>query len=130
MYEKKRKQDFQRILSELSGWLSLVDVIDEKVYNWSKLSAKYVGKYFNTVEFIENLYSHSEQTPNEVASLYIEMLKNCKILFDHPQDTIEKIVRTLYQAGQKKYANNISNKYGENGFYFLKDLYKKYNGYE
>lgn len=123
----EEKPEFKKLFSNLSKWLCLVNEIDDDVFKWANTSASYVGEYFNTVDFIENLSKHVEKTPDKVGALYLEMLNNCVILPDYPQDEVEKIVETLYQKGQKEYADNICNKYGENGFYFLKDLYKKYN---
>ena len=126
----EEKPEFKKLFSNLSRWLCLVNEIDDDVFKWANTSARYVGEYFNTVDFIENLSKQVEKTPDKVGALYLEMLNNSEMLFDYPKDEVEKIVETLYQKGQKKYADDICNKYGESGYYFLKNLYKKYNVYE
>jgi predicted nucleic-acid-binding Zn-ribbon protein len=42
---------------------------------------------------------------------------------------IKALVKKLYDPDQKEYADKICNRCGENGFYFLKDLYLKNQGY-
>ena len=58
--------EYQEILGSLSGWLGLIDKIDEETLEWLKLSAKYVGRRFNSAFFVETLREHAPQTPKEV----------------------------------------------------------------
>jgi len=61
-----------------------------------------------------------------VAEIYIEML-NYGAYPDYDQKDINKVVKCLYEKGYKEYADSICNKYGEVGYYFLRDMYEKYH---
>ena len=125
------KAEYQEILSSLSGWLELIDKIDEETLEWLKLSAKYVERGFNSASFVEALREHVPQTPREVGEIYLEMLNN-KVYPDYPLTDIQEIVRILYNQGYKKEADEICNLYAAEGadakvvFDFLRPLYEEY----
>ena len=73
--QKSSEAEYQEILGSLSGWLGLIDRIDAEALKWLKLSAKYVGRRFNSAFFVETLREHAPQTPREVGMIYLEMLK-------------------------------------------------------
>ena len=106
------KAEYQEILSSLSGWLELIDKIDEETLEWLKLSAKYVERGFNSASFVEALREHVPQTPREVGEIYLEMLNN-KVYPDYPPTDIQEIVRILYNQGYKKEASKICNLYAK-----------------
>ena len=117
--------EYRGILGALSGWLGLVDKIDEETLEWLKLSAKYVGRRFNSAFFVETLREHVPQTPREVGMIYLEMLNN-KIYPDYPPTDIQEIVRILYNQGHKEDADEICNLYAAAGFDFLRSLYEEH----
>lgn len=119
------KAEYQEILSSLSGWLGLIDKIDAETLEWLKLSAKYVGRRFNSAFFVEALREHATQTPQEVGVIYLEMLNN-KIYPDYPPTDIQETIRILYNQGYKKDADEICNLYAAAGFDFLRSLYEKH----
>ena len=124
--DKKDKLEYQKILSNLSKWLVLVERIDKDIYIWLKLSARYINADFNTSFFVDYLLEHMNKTLKEVGELYIEML-NSGAYPDYKKDNIQGIVRQLYQKGYKELADEICNSYGEQGLYFLRDIYEQYN---
>ena len=125
------KAEYQEILGSLSGWLELIDKIDEETLEWLKLSAKYVERGFDSAFFVEALRKHVSQTPKEVGVLYREMLNN-KIYPDYPPTDIQEIVRILYNQGYKEDATEICDLYAAAGadakviFDFLRPLYEEY----
>jgi len=121
------KSEYQNIISDLSKWLSLIDEIDEEIFEWLKLSARYVEINHNTSIFVEYLAKHVEKGPEKVGKLYLEMLDS-GIYPDYQDDEIKYIVETLYKKGQKEIADRICNKYGDEGYYFdfLRELYEQY----
>ena len=121
---RRSEAEYQKILGSLSGWLGLIDRIDMEVLEWLKLSAKYVGRRFNSAFFVETLREHAPQTPREVGMLYLEMLNN-KIYPDYPPTDIQEIVRILYNQGYKEDADEICNLYAAAGFDFLRLLYEE-----
>ena len=117
--------EYQEVLSRLSGWVALVDRIDEEVLKWLKLSARYIKRFSDSAFFVEALREHVPQTPKEVGEIYLEMLNN-KIYPAYPPTDIEETIRILYNQGYKEDADEICNLYAAAGFDFLRSLYEEY----
>jgi len=123
--ENEEKSEFQNIAVELIDWLNLVDKIDEDIFNWLKLSVKYIDQY-NPGWVYRKFYKHIDKNPEKIGKLILEMLKyKIPATFDFKE--IIKTVERLYSEDQKMIADEICNIYGKNGHYFLKDIFKKYN---
>ena len=128
---KSSEAEYPGILGSLSGWLELIDKIDEETVEWLKLSAKYIERGFDSASFVEALREHVTQTPKEVGEIYLEMLNN-KVYPDYPPTDIQEIVRILYNQGYKEEADEICNLYAAAGadakviFDFLRPLYEEY----
>jgi len=127
LYELVRQNEenpkYQKLISNLSKWLSLIDEIDDEIFEWLKLSAKYVDRDFDTLFFIEYLLKHASKTPAKVGEIYLEML-NANIYPYYKEEDIQEIVYLLYDKNEKEIANRICNLYGAKGFDFLKDIYE------
>jgi len=127
LYELVRQNEenpkYQKLISNLSKWSSLIDEIDDEIFEWLKLSAKYVNRDYNTPFFIEYLLKHASETPAKVGEIYLEML-NADIYPDYKKEDIQEIVRLLYDKNEKESADRICNLYGAKGFDFLKDIYE------
>jgi len=121
--QSKENPEYQKIISNLSKWLSLIDEIDDQSLEWLKLSAKYIQADFNTSFFIEYLLKHAAKTPAEVGEIYLEML-NVELYPEYKKEDIQEIVRILYEQGQKENADIIYNMYAAKGFVFLKTIYE------
>jgi hypothetical protein len=117
--------EFQRIVSNLSKWLSLIDEIDEETLRWLKLSAKHIQKDFNTAFFIEYLLKHTPKTPAKVGQIYLNMLDE-GIYPDYDREDIQKIVQILYDQDQKEIADKICICYLREGFNFLEPIYERH----
>ena len=103
----------------------VIDKIDVETLKWLKLSAKYVGRGFNSASFVEALRKHVTQTPKEVGVIYLEML-NHGVYPDYAPTDIQEIVRILYNQGYKEDADKICYLYAAAGFDFLRSLYEEY----
>lgn len=117
--------EYQKIASDLSKWLSLIDDIDQLTLEWLKLSARYAQMHFATPFFIEYLLEHASRTPVEVGEIYLEILKS-DCYPDYKKEDIQELVRRLYDQGQKKTADRICNMYVAKGFDFLRAVYEEY----
>ena len=117
--------EYREVLSRLSGWVALVDRIDEEVLKWLKLSARYIKRLSDSAFFVEALREHVPQTPKEVGEIYLEMLNN-KIYPAYPPTDIEETIRILYNQGYKEDADEICHLYAAAGFDFLRSLYEEY----
>jgi len=125
IFEYEGKKEFQNIAVELIDWLNLVDKIDEDIFNWLKLSVKYIDQY-NPGMVYQKFYMHVEKNPEKIGKLVLEMLRY-KIPATYDIEDIKKTVESLYSGNQKEIANEICNIYGENEYYFLIDIFKRYN---
>jgi hypothetical protein len=117
--------EYQQLISTLSKWLSLIDEIDEEIYEWMKLSAKYVHIGFNAPFVIEYLLKHVTKTPAKVGKIYLEMLRT-NIYPDYKKENIQEIVRVLYEQEQGEIADRICNLYFAKGFEFLRTIYEEH----
>lgn len=115
------KDDFQKLISDISKWLVLVDTIDENVFEWLKLSVKYIERNFSSPFFIEYLLIHAEKSPKKVAYLFIKML-NQGFYPDYKKEAIEKIIRILNSQNQKENAIKVCNLYLNKGFEFVRPI--------
>ncbi|MBX0311610.1 MAG: hypothetical protein JHC31_07500, partial [Sulfurihydrogenibium sp.] len=124
----EENEEFQKIISDISKWLVFIDEIDDEIMEWLILSAKYLNKDrgLNDIFFIKYLMKHTSKTPAKVGKIYLEMLK-ADIYPNYKREHIEEIVRLLYENNEKEIADKICNLYGEKGYFFLKDIYGKYN---
>lgn len=125
IFENEEKSEFQNIAVELIDWLNLVDKIDEDIFNWLKLSVKYIDQY-NPGWVYQKFYKHIEKNPEKIGKLVLEMLKY-KIPAIYDIEDIKKTVESLYSKNQKEIADKICNIYGENGYYFLKGTFERHN---
>lgn len=117
---------YQKVIVKLINWLSLVDEIDDDIFDWIRLSVKYIYLKPDIYSFLKGLLVHTEKTPQKIGTILIEMADKVK-LYPFDEEDIKKIVQKLYEIEQKVNANEVAIIYGENGYYFLQDLYNKYN---
>ena len=120
--QKDDIEKYEAVLSRLSGWVALVDIIDAEVLKWLKMSTKYIRGLTDSAFFVEELLLHATKTPAEVGNIYLGMLMH-NVYPYHDQEHIQGIVRALYNTGHKEVADQICNLYGEAGFNFLRSLY-------
>ena len=113
---------YEEVLSKLSGWVALVDTIDEEVLKWLKMSTQHIRSLTDSAFFVEELLPHATKTPVEVGDIYLGMLTH-NVYPYHDQEHIAGIIRALYNTGHKQVADQICNLYGEAGFDFLRSLY-------
>jgi hypothetical protein len=117
---------YQKVIVKLINWLDLVDEIDDDIFNWIKLSVKYIYLKPNIYSFLKSLLVHAEKTPQKIGIILIEMVDKVK-LYPPDEEDVKKIVQKLYEKDQKDIADKVAYTYGENSYYFLQDLYNKYN---
>ena len=125
----ERNPEYQKIASDLSRWLSLVDGIDLPTLEWLKLSARYAQTHFATPSLIEYLLKHASTKPAEVGEIYLEMLKS-DCYPDYKKEDIQDLIRVLYDQGEKEPANRICNMYGARGLDFLRAIYEEHRDHD
>lgn len=117
---------YRIIASNLGKWLSLVDKIDNDIYEWLKISVGVIEENWNSGSLIEYLRKHVIITPTMVGELYLRMLKGgaCP---DYKKEDIVAIVQSLYELNEAVTANRICNIYHSKGFDFLREIFEKQN---
>ena len=121
------KRVYPNVLDKLSKWVIFIDHIDEEALEWLKLSVRHVT--WDIRILIEALSTHASETPREVGIIYLELSKKGigEILSPFlDQNEVIETLRTLYEAGYKKTADQICVQFAENGLNFLKPLYNEY----
>jgi len=122
--KKEQDLEYQKTISEVSRWLSLVDSIDEQILGWLKLSAKYIETNFNSSFLIEYLLPHTVKTPDKVGQVLLAVL-DADVYPQYKRENIEDIVRQLYANQQEEIADTICNLYMAKGIDFLKSIYEE-----
>lgn len=115
---------FYELLSKIPEWLTLVDRIDDEIFNLVKGSVKHIKKEYDTWFMIEYLSKHVAKSPRYVGEIILELLDN-QIYPIHKQEYIIEIVSALYSNSENEIANKIYNIYLSKGFYFLKPIFDK-----
>ena len=121
--------EYQRVLSDTSRWLSLVDEIDGQIFEWLKTSVKYLETNHNSPFLIEYLLNHAPATPSKVGQLFLEIL-NSGMFPEYKRENIQQLVEILYDKGEKETADRICTLYLSKGIIFLKHIYEKHIGKE
>ena len=117
--------EYQKVISDLSKWLSLVDEIDEQIFEWLKLSIKYLETNYNSPFLIEYLLNHALTTPSKVGLLYLEILAR-GIFPEYKKEDIQQLVEIIYDKGEIENANRICTQYLSKGITFLQQIYEKH----
>jgi len=117
--------EYQRVLSDTNRWLSLVDEIDEEIFEWLKTSVKYLETNHNSPFLIEYLLNHAPATPLKVGQLFLEIL-NSGMFPEYKRENIQQLVEILYDKGEKEPANRICTLYLSKGITFLNQIYEKH----
>jgi vacuolar-type H+-ATPase subunit F/Vma7 len=121
--------NFKELISNLSNLLVFFDEIDDEVFEWIMLSAKYIKIGSNHRSIVDNLLKCVEKSPEKVSKIFIEILNNGTYP-DYKKENIQKIVEILYQKGKKESADKICNMYGKKNIHFLRELYNQYNDFK
>ena len=120
------KYEYRIIASGLGKWLSLVDTIDDEVYEWLQISAKVIKEPLASGYFIKYLRRHVMKTPKEVGNLYLQLLK-AGTYPDYKKENIVAIVQALYDLCERETANRICNIYFLKGYGLLREIFERHN---
>jgi adenosyl cobinamide kinase/adenosyl cobinamide phosphate guanylyltransferase len=121
---KEENEEYQKLISDTSKLLSLVEKIDDDIFKWLKLSAKYINKNFNSPFFIEYLLKHVNESPKKVAELFLEIL-NSGFFPDYKKENILEIIGKISNGESKDTAIRICNLYLNKGFEFTRPIIKE-----
>ncbi len=121
--ERLNNED-RMILSELTKLTVFLPKIDSEKKNWLLLCAPYADENFNSPFLIEYLDRfEDEESIKNIGEIFLKMLE--RFIPDYDQKHIRSIVEKLYKNGLKEDANQICNKYGIEGYEFLRDFVGK-----
>jgi len=122
----KNKKEFdeqdKKILSNLSKMIIFLGNIDDENLEWLIVSSKFVTVEHNSPEFIKSLkkYNSSEDI-KKIGLIFLEMINSphLRIMPTYDEEDIIEIVKKINNV-DRKIAEKICNKYGENGYDFLR----------
>jgi hypothetical protein len=123
--KKEKNIKYQNIAFELIDWIDIAKEIDDDIFHWLKVSVKYVDQY-NPRMIYDKFHNNIDKSPEKIGLLFLEMLKY-KVPIPYEIKQIKELVNKLYSLNQKEIADQICVIYGENGYFFLKEIYEKYN---
>ncbi|MEN6290658.1 MAG: hypothetical protein ABFD07_01400, partial [Methanobacterium sp.] len=116
----------QKLISDLFEWVSIFDEIDNEIFEWLKISVKYLTIDNGSPFFTEYLAAHVARNPDKVAELLIINFSSGNT-YPYDKDDIQKIVKELFRCGLKGKATTICNLYLSNGEPFLQEIYDQYH---
>jgi len=125
--DKPADGKWRELISELSGWMLLIDAIDEESFDWIKLTATHLRPWHDTQVFLEGLVKHVHGTPKMVGDLYMSMME-AGVLPRYKEEEVKAVVETLFDKGEGQVANRICNAYLQSGHEFLRPLQEHYLG--
>ena len=122
IYDEHQNKDAKNIFRALVDWLIFVKQIDKKDMEILKHIIKNIktrehSSFYQVINLFNALV---DSYPEKIGKLYLAMLKK-DVFFTYNEEDVIKIVETIKQTNQK-IAQNITNKYIDNGMYFLKDI--------
>ncbi len=119
--EDPENSDNIKILAELNSWFSLVDELTDEIYEWLKISVKYLRP--SDIDFMDNLIKYAPSHPKRCGELFLIILES-RQYFWHDKDKIIQFVTILYQLNEHSNADIICNSYLQAGYDFLRPTYE------
>jgi len=123
---KENEKETSQILSSLTNWITVIDILSPQTVELLKISARHVGSDYELFSLVDNLLRLVGDKPREVGEILNEAITRETLLF-HKVEDVQKIVTTLYEKQVSDIANEICNKFWNKKQFFLKDIYDKYN---
>jgi hypothetical protein len=119
--------------AELLHFIVFVDVLDKKTTDLIINTLTGVKDEFDAHRFYKELIrlktsGDPKQTVKNIGAILNNTLAESIIhQFSDANDKVHLVV-FLYENGQKEIADKICNYHAEHGYYYLNDIYYKYNG--
>jgi succinate dehydrogenase flavin-adding protein (antitoxin of CptAB toxin-antitoxin module) len=110
-----------KLISDTAKFLSLVDNIDQDIFNWLKLAAEHINDNYNSPFLIENLLKHVDKTPNVVADLFLIIL-NSGFYPDYKKEQIVELISKFNRDDTRDKVIRICNMYLDKGFEFTRPI--------
>lgn len=115
---------FQKIMSQMSGFIGLVKDLDAEAVGLAKGALKYIEKEYNLLHVAENLLKHADESPKEVGEIFLALIQ--EDLFPTYEETkILTIIEKLYKANLRAVADQICNGYLAKNIEFVRPIYLK-----
>ncbi|MBL7170612.1 MAG: hypothetical protein ISS46_01290 [Candidatus Omnitrophica bacterium] len=125
MIKRNLKDDYKKLLSDLSRLTVILDSIDSENSKWLLDLAPCVEENFNAGFFVEYLNKFDGQSMGFISKIFLEMLTAATPRYK--EEDIISIVKKIYDSGNKTDADKICNIYGSKGYEFLRGVYEDAN---
>ncbi|HMX48161.1 MAG TPA: hypothetical protein PKL56_11605 [Cyclobacteriaceae bacterium] len=129
MYGDDEQEDYQRMLSDLSGLIGYIDVLDDRRTEILVKTVSYTDRSFNTHELVNHLIELKDRGDVVRNADYIGKILNALALnsyFTIVEKQILKLIEFTYEHGSKELADMFCNKLGINGYLFQKEIFQRY----
>lgn len=114
------------VFSDFLDWLVIFKTIDDELIDFITYSIINTKQNFRTRFLLEHLKKFIDAQPDVIGKIFTILIETGNIP-TYQDDEVKILVEKLYELNQKYYADLICNKYGEEGFYFLRDTYFENN---
>jgi hypothetical protein len=114
------------LLYKLCLFIKNFDYLDTDFIKFFKDNIKYSNKDYSLYKVIKGFKKHIDTQPEKVADMFKSMVEDGMFIGFEKKEIIE-VIEELYNKEYRAEANTICNKYLENGFDFLKDIFEKHN---
>lgn len=120
------ENEFKVVAADVWEWVNLVDVVDEEVVDFLKLSCKYLDSFYQAGKFVEFLSYFVVNEPQKAGELFLAMVDN-NVIPRYEQKDIRNAINLLFEKGEKEVAKRICNIYAMNGLgELVRDIMEKY----
>ena len=116
----------KRLVADLSRLAVYLDSLGSEAVDWLRLSISHFRTEQDAWFLIEYLHQLVDANPEQVASVYLEILRQGLYPTFGKEDHIIPIVDTLYEKGEKDSADRICNLYGAERHDFLRPVYDRH----
>jgi|GEM_PF-5245081 len=123
---EKKPNSYKKTFGKLIYFLSVIDDLNEKAYKLALLSVGNKKYKIEMMRLLPGLQKHVQIQPLRVGRLLLRATEN-GTLSAYEDNKLLDIIETLYKKNNKVIANRICDVYGENGLYFVKQIYYKHN---
>ena len=125
LVKENLKNEYNSFLERIAKLTIFLNSIDEETEKWLLLCAPHVARQYDEMFFIESLTKFEDsESIKRIGKIFLQVLENATPTFR--QESIELIVRRIYDKGNRNDAEDICNIYGKRGVHFLKTIWEEY----
>ena len=119
--KKDDVSDFQEVLVSLINWINLLDKMSEQAAEILSKIVKFIKFDYQANFLFDGLVKFVNSDPKLVGNIFLK-LTSSGLFVSYRNDVVTRLVKDLYERGERNTANQICNLYRENGLFYLEDI--------